>query len=105
MPKTAGAAITEVRVVDEKISEIRFGTDDYLLVPACIDRAAASQWLASMRRVEGVELQFGKPGPTARLKGATRVPSRSRGVPLSTALGLLDKGVKGKITITRNQDS
>ena len=105
MRTAASRAVTQVLTVNNTTTEIRFGVDEYILVPAVIDRTAASHWLSSMRRVEGVSLQFGKPGPTAKLKGANRLTSRSRRVPLSTALGLLDSGVKGEITVTRKQGS
>ena len=97
--------VTQVLPVNKKTTEIRFGQDEYILVPAAIDQAAASQWLASMRRIEGVSLQFGEPGPIAKLKGANRLSSRSRPVPLSAALGLLHRGVRGKITVNRKQGS
>ena len=105
MRTAASRAVTQVLTVNNMTTEIRFGVDEYILVPAVIDRTAASHWLSSMRRVEGVSLQFGKPGPTAKLKGANRLTSRSRRVPLSTALGLLDSGVKGEFTVTRKQGS
>ena len=95
--------VTRVLTVNSTTTEIRFGLDEFILVPAVIDRTAASHWLSSIRRVEGVSLQFGAPGPTAMLKGTHRFGSRSTSVPLSTALGLLDSGVRGEIRVTRKQ--
>ena len=105
MRTATSRTVTQVLTVNAKTTEIRFGEDEYLLVPATIDRTAASQWLASMRRIDGVSLQFGKPGATAKLKGANRLAPKARRVPLSTALGLLDSGVRGEITVTRKQGS
>ena len=79
-----------------RIRRIHIGTCSY--------RSDCSESLAlSIRRVEGVSLQFGAPGPTATLKGTHRFGSRSTSVPLSTALGLLDSGVRGEIRVTRKQ--
>ena len=93
--------INEVLEINYRTSEIRYGDDEYILVPASIDRAGALRWLSSMRRVESVEIQFGKPGPVARLKGANRISQSCKKVQLSTALGLLDRGVRGQITVNR----
>tara|TARA_Y100001970_G_scaffold163818_1_gene200161 strand:- start:8490 stop:8846 length:357 start_codon:yes stop_codon:yes gene_type:complete len=95
------SVINEVVAIDDRMSEIRYGNDEYILVPVPIDHAGARQWISSMRRVDGLELQFGKPGPVARLKGANRISTVCKSVQLSTALGLLDKGVRGDITINR----
>jgi len=97
--------INEVVAIDERTSEIRFGDNQYLLVPVPIDRTGASQWRASMRRVDSVELQFGMPGAVAKLKGANRVSKSCTTVQLSTALGLIDSGVRGQITIKRDGNS
>jgi hypothetical protein len=112
-PETSGPSmraaprcvINEVVAIDERTSEIRFGDSEYILVPAPIDRTGASQWLASMRRVDSVELEFGMRGAVAQLKGANRVSKSSKTVQLSTALGLLDSGVRGQITIKRGEAS
>jgi len=93
------SAITKVVAVDDRTSEIRYGKDEYILVPVPIDHEGARQWMSSMRRVDRVELQFGKPGPIARLRGTSRVSASCKTVRLSTALGLLDSGVGGRITI------
>jgi len=95
------SVINEVVAIDDRTSEIRYGNGEYILVPVPIDRVRARQWISSMRRVDGLELQFGKPGPIARLKGASRISTSCKTVQLSTALGLLDSGVRGQITINR----
>ena len=93
--------INEVLAIDDRTSEIRYGNDEYILVPVPIDHVGARQWISSMRRVDGVELQFGKPGPIAKLKGANRISTSCKTVQLSTALGLLDSGVRGQIRVNR----
>ena len=105
VPTATSRTVTQVLTVNTTTTEIRFGINEFILVPAVIDRTAASHWLSSMRRVERVSLQFGAPGPTATLKGTHRFGSRSTSVPLSTALGLLDSGVRGEIRVTRKQGS
>ena len=107
-PSTRAAqrrVVNEVVAIDERTSEIRFGDNEYLLVPVPINQIGASRWRASMRRVDSVELQFGVPGPVAKLKGANRISKRCTTVQLSTALGLIDSGVRGQITIKRDGNS
>ena len=101
MPPATRCVINEVLEINDRTSEIRYGDDEYILVPASIDRAGALRWLSSMRRVESVEIQFGKPGPVAKLKGANRISQSCKTVQRSTALGLLDRGVRGQITVNR----
>jgi hypothetical protein len=93
------SAITKVLAIGDRTSEIRYGKDEYILVPVPIDHVGARQWMSSMRRVDRVELQFGKPGPIAKLRGTNRVTTSCKTVQLSTALGLLDSGVVGRITV------
>ena len=112
-PETSGPSgeaaprcvINEVVAIDERTSEIRFGDNEFLLVPVPIDRTGAGQWRGSMRRVDGVELQFGMPGSVAKLRGANRVSKSCTTVQLSTALGLIDSGVRGQIVIKRDEGS
>ena len=97
--------VNEVVAIDERTSEIRFGDNEYLLVPVPINRIGANQWRASMRRVDSIELQLGMPGPVAKLQSSNSISKRCTTVRLSTALGLIDSGVRGQITIKRDGNS
>ena len=91
--------ITDVAAVNDRVTEIRFGKSDFLLIPAPIDSRAAQRWVSCMRRIDAIKFEFSEDGPNARLNGAGRLRRTTRSVPLATALGLLDRGVSGWVNI------
>lgn len=91
--------ITDVAAVNDHVAEIRFGKSDFLLIPAPIDYRSAQRWVSCMRRIDAIKFQFSEDGLSARLNGVGRLRRTTRTVPLATALGLLDRGVPGWVSL------
>ena len=91
--------ITDVAAVNYHVAEIRFGKSDFLLIPAPIDSRSAQRWVSCMRRIDAIKFQFSEEGLSARLNGVGRLRRTTRTVPLATALGLLDRGVPGWVSL------